>query len=66
MSDGLLGTVGAVKNVEPLLADALLGQSGDSYLLMNYWHIWRYLCSWKYRRAHPEHNHWVRHEFTQK
>ncbi len=34
--DGLLGTAGAVKNVEPLLADAFFVQYGDSYLLVDY------------------------------
>jgi NDP-sugar pyrophosphorylase family protein len=34
--DGLLGTAGAVKNVEPLLEDAFFVQYGDSYLLVDY------------------------------
>lgn len=34
--DELLGTAGAVKNVEPLLADAFFVQNGDSYLLVDY------------------------------
>src|SRR3990172_10336916 len=34
--DGLLGTAGAVKNVEALLADAFFVQYGDSYLLVDY------------------------------
>jgi len=34
--DGLLGTAGAVKNVEPLLEDAFLVQYGDSYLVVDY------------------------------
>jgi len=34
--DGLLGTAGAVKNVEPLLDDEFFVQYGDSYLLVDY------------------------------
>lgn len=34
--DGLLGTAGAVKNVEPLLTDAFFVQYGDSYLPVDY------------------------------
>jgi N-acetyl-alpha-D-muramate 1-phosphate uridylyltransferase len=34
--DGLLGTAGAIKNVEPLLEDAFFVQYGDSYLLVDY------------------------------
>lgn len=41
--DGLLGTAGAIKNVEALLADAFLVQYGDSYLLVDYADVTRYL-----------------------
>jgi NDP-sugar pyrophosphorylase family protein len=34
--DGLLGTAGAIKNVEPLLEDAFFVQYGDSYLPVDY------------------------------
>lgn len=34
--DRLLGTAGAIKNVEPLLEDAFFAQYGDSYLLVDY------------------------------
>jgi NDP-sugar pyrophosphorylase family protein len=34
--NGLLGTAGAIKNVEPLLEDAFFVQYGDSYLLVDY------------------------------
>jgi NDP-sugar pyrophosphorylase family protein len=34
--DRLLGTAGAVKNIEPLLEDAFFVQYGDSYLLVDY------------------------------
>lgn len=34
--NGLLGTAGAIKNVEPLLEDAFFVQYGDSYLLIDY------------------------------
>ncbi len=40
--DGLLGTAGAVKNVEPLLEDAFFVQYGDSYLLVDYRDVMAY------------------------
>src|SRR2546425_2947584 len=40
--DGLLGTAGAIKNVEAILADAFLVQYGDSYLLVDYADVTRY------------------------
>ena len=40
--DGLLGTAGAIKNVEPLLEDAFFVQYGDSYLLVDYREVMAY------------------------
>jgi NDP-sugar pyrophosphorylase family protein len=40
--DGLLGTAGAIKNVEPLLEDAFFVQYGDSYLLVDYREVMEY------------------------
>jgi len=40
--DGLLGTAGAVKNVEPLLEDPFFVQYGDSYLLVDYRDVMAY------------------------
>jgi N-acetyl-alpha-D-muramate 1-phosphate uridylyltransferase len=40
--DRLLGTAGAIKNVEPLLEDAFLVQYGDSYLLVDYRKVMTY------------------------
>jgi len=40
--DSLLGTAGAVKNVEPLLEDAFFVQYGDSYLLVDYRDVMAY------------------------
>jgi NDP-sugar pyrophosphorylase family protein len=40
--DGLLGTAGAVKNVEPLLEDAFFVQYGDSYPLVDYREVMAY------------------------
>lgn len=40
--EGLLGTAGAVKNVEPLLEDAFFVQYGDSYLLADYRDVMAY------------------------
>ncbi len=40
--DGLLGTAGAIKNVEPLLEDAFFVQYGDSYLLVDYGEVMAY------------------------
>jgi len=42
--DGLLGTAGAIKNVEPLLEDAFFVQYGDSYLLVDYGDVMTYFC----------------------
>ncbi len=40
--DQLLGTAGAIKNVEPLLEDAFFVQYGDSYLLVDYRKVMAY------------------------
>jgi NDP-sugar pyrophosphorylase family protein len=40
--DGLLGTAGAVKNVESLLDDAFFVQYGDNYLLVDYSEVMAY------------------------
>jgi NDP-sugar pyrophosphorylase family protein len=40
--DGLLGTAGAIKNVEALLDEAFFVQYGDSYLLVDYGGVMAY------------------------
>jgi N-acetyl-alpha-D-muramate 1-phosphate uridylyltransferase len=40
--EGLLGTAGAIKNVEPLLEDAFFVQYGDSYLPVDYREVMAY------------------------